>query len=94
LEKQSVLHNLRGPVFVAVFIHHAMRMRHIVICGLPRSATVYPHYLINGTTFEKKKLLKTECVFRVSLQLLSETSAILRRIKRAMIKMYFGLHVK
>jgi hypothetical protein len=24
-------------VFVVLVIHHAMRMRHIVICGLPRS---------------------------------------------------------
>ena len=29
-----------------------MRMRHIVICGLPRSTILSPHYLINGTIFE------------------------------------------
>jgi len=33
-------------------------------------------------------------VFRFSLQLLSETFLILRRIKRYMIKIYIGLHVK
>jgi hypothetical protein len=31
-----------------------MRMRHIVICGLPRATIFFP-YLINGTILEKKK---------------------------------------
>jgi len=31
---------------------------------------IFPHYLINGTIFEKK-LLNTKCVFWFSLQLLS-----------------------
>jgi hypothetical protein len=40
---------------------------------------IFPHYLINGTIFRKKKLLNTKCVFWLPLQLLSETFLILRR---------------
>jgi hypothetical protein len=40
-------------MFIALGIQHAMRTRHI-ICSLPRSKIFFPHYLINGTFFEKK----------------------------------------
>jgi hypothetical protein len=43
--------------------------------------------------FWKKKFLDTKYVFWLSLQFLSETFLILRRIQRD-IKMYKGLHVK
>jgi hypothetical protein len=43
---------------------------------------IFRHYLINGTIFEKKKLLNVKCVFWFSLQLLSEAFLILRRIQR------------
>jgi hypothetical protein len=52
---------------------------------------IFPHYLINGTIFEKSYWAKS--VFCFSLQLLSETFLILRRIERDMIKMCNGLHV-
>jgi hypothetical protein len=38
---------------IALGIQHAVCMRHIVICGLPSSTKFFPHYLINGTIFEK-----------------------------------------
>ena len=50
-------------VCVNLAIQHAMRMRHIVICG-PSRSTTFSHYLTNSNIFEgKKKLLITKRVF-------------------------------
>ena len=49
------------------------------------SQHIFPHYFINDTIFvggKKKSLLNIKCVFWFSLQLLSETSLILRKIHR------------
>jgi len=40
-----------------------------------------------------EKLLGTKCVFRFSVQLLSETSLILRKIHRDIAQMYIRIHV-
>ena len=56
---------------------------------------ILPHYLINGTIFERKeKITVSKCMLQFSLQLLSETFLILRINERDMIKMHIGLHVK
>jgi len=68
-----------------------MRMRHIAIRGLSDSTIFFPHYLINGTIFEKKKLLNTKHVFWFSLQLVSETFLILRTNEWDMIKKMYNL---
>ena len=69
--------------------------RAILSCDLPRSTIYSTRYLINGTIFGGKKLLNTNCVFRFSLQLLSEAFFILKRTKRDIIKkVYIGLHIK
>ena len=39
VEKGKLLHNL--SVFLALVIQHAMRMRQVFICGLPRSTTCF-----------------------------------------------------
>jgi len=36
-------------VSVALGIQHAMRMSHIVICGLSGFTVIFPHYLINNS---------------------------------------------
>jgi hypothetical protein len=41
---------------------HAMRMRHIVNCGLLGSTMLFPHYAARATIFEKQKFLNTKCV--------------------------------
>jgi len=49
-------------VYVAIDIQHAMRMRHIVICGLPGSA-VFVHIISQTARFSKKIVTEhTICV--------------------------------
>jgi hypothetical protein len=72
-------------VFVALGIQHAIRMRHIVICGMTRS-TIFFHIISETARFSgKEKLLNTKCVFRVSLQFSSEIFFFLIRTERDMI---------
>jgi len=79
-------------VCVALDIQHAMRLRQLsVACqGLQY---VFPRYLINGTIFEKHVYNK-KYVFRFSLQRLSETLVILRRIERDMTKIVYWYSCK
>ena len=67
---------------VALVIQHAMRMRHIVICGLSGST------ILSHTAYDfrrEKKLLKMRCVFRFSLYFFCKIFLILRRSGRDII---------
>jgi hypothetical protein len=70
-------------VFVALGIQHAMHMHSII---LPYVACLALQYF---STLSHKLH-----DFLFSLQVMSETFIILRRIERDMIKDYIGLHVK
>jgi len=57
-----------------------MRKRNIAICGLPQSTIFFPHYLINGTIFGKKKVIE----HKIRVLIFSsnfETFLILRKIE-------------
>jgi len=54
-------------VFIALGIQHAMRLRHIFVCGLPRCTVFFPPYLIKGTILEKKNFIEYQiCVSSLS----------------------------
>jgi hypothetical protein len=67
-------------VHITLVIQHATPMHYIVTSFVaPRSPLHFFDYLINGAIFGKK-LLNIKCVFLFSLQPLSKTFLILRRI--------------
>jgi hypothetical protein len=84
VERQWILHIVR--VCVCSLKYPACNA-HAPYCHLwpTRLYKIFPHYLINGTIFEKK-ILTARCVFRVSLQSLSTTVFILRSTERDMIE--------
>jgi len=60
-------------VTLALVNQYTLRMRHIVICGLPRS-TVSTIYYKQHDIRKKKKLLNIKCVLIFSTILLSNIS--------------------
>ena len=72
-------------VFVALGIQHAMHMRHIVICGLPRS-TVFIHIISQTARFSKKKVIEHKMCVASFSTISSEIFFILRKTERHLIK--------
>jgi len=81
---KSVSITYSESVFVALGTQHEMRMCHIINLWPLRLYYIFPHYLINGTIFEKKKkkLLNKKFMVSFSVQLLPETFLILTRTER------------
>ena len=87
-EKQEVLNILSGCLYTCLsyppcklHLFYAKLYCHLWPVWLNH---IFPHYLMNRTIF-RKDLLYIKCVFWFSLQLLSETFLILRRIQRDII---------
>jgi len=75
-------------VSVALCIHHAQRMRRIVLPSVIFPAVPYFSTLSQkkGTNFGKKKLFYIKCVFWFSLRLLSHTFLVARRIRSDVVR--------
>jgi len=59
---------------IAVGTQHAMRVRHIVMRPAPLY-NIFPHYVINGKIFEKKKVTENiKCVLISSITFVWNTS--------------------
>jgi hypothetical protein len=84
VEKQWVVHIL-CVCSLSYTVCKAHAPYFVVICGLAGFYQSFSRYSVTDTIFGKK-LLNAKCVFWFSMQNLSETFVILRRIKRDTIK--------
>jgi hypothetical protein len=66
-------------VFVAVFIQHAISIRHVVICGLPYSKIFFP------LSHKRHDFLKKVIEYKICV-LTSSTTFLILRTRRNMIK--------
>ena len=82
-------------VLIDVGVQHAKHMcRHIEVCGLSRLYNIFPHYLINITIFETRKISYwTKTLFWFSL-LLSEIFFLPKRTKLRIVKNVYSSSCK
>jgi hypothetical protein len=79
-------------VFTALGILLAMRRRHVVFCGLPRS-TAFFHIKSKAARFKKKVIVHKMC-FEFLYNVCLKTFFTLRRTDRGIKNIYICLHVK
>jgi len=78
-------------VFVALGIQHAMRMHHIVICGLTRS-TIFFHIISQTAGFLETKLWENQkCALIFLCNFLCQIFPIMRRTERDMTKNVYSV---
>jgi len=77
VDKQQVLNIIcMIPYSCLSYMARKSHTPNYIVCGMSGCTVFFPHNLIKGTTFGKNS-----CVFRFSLQFLSETFIILRTIQ-------------
>jgi len=80
-------------VFVALGIQHAKGMRRILLSSVAYTAVQHFFHIISqAARFSGKKLLNTKCVLWCSVQLLSGTFLILKKILSELSIIYRSLH--
>jgi len=92
LQWKSNEYYITACVFVALGIQHAMRKRHVVICGLPRS-TVFFHIISYMARFSKN-VLNVKCLLWFCVQFCLKHFPIQEELSAIWSKMCNGLHVK
>jgi hypothetical protein len=85
VEKQWILRTQRENVFVAIVIQHAVRMSHIVFCGLS-GCIIFFHFISQRHHFRKKKNIEHKMCVLISSTNLFKMFLILRKTGRDMIK--------
>ena len=83
LQWKSNQYYTTSVLIVTLVIQNVMHMCQLSIRGLPRSTSFS---LSHKGTILRKQLLNKKCVYRISLQILSETFFILKRTERDLIE--------
>jgi hypothetical protein len=65
-----------------------LRMRGILICGLPVATIFFKHYLVNGTISEKKSLTEHKMYVPIYVQILCETFLFLNEVDEKFILVF------